>query len=133
MKACVLYISRTGNTKRMAEAIAGHLNAPIFDIAKPEGFVAGDFDLLAVGTPLMGGRPAPEVSAFLQNLPEGAGKKAIVFCTYAITKAGALKNMQSELVKKGYTPILELSKRVLRQSKADFSDCLAEISKILKE
>ena len=133
MKACVLYISRTGNTKRMAEAIAGHLNASIFDISKPEGFVAGDFDLLFVGTPLMGGRPTPEVSAFLTRLPEGAGKKAIVFCTYAITKAGALKNMQSELSKRGYVPILELSKRVLRQSNADFSDCLAEISKVLKE
>ncbi len=133
MKACVLYISRTGNTKLMAETIAGHLNAPIFDIAKPEGFVSGDFDLLVVGTPLMGGRPAPEVSAFLQNLPEGAGKKTIVFCTYAITKAGALKNMQSELAKKGYVTVLELSKRVLRQSKADFSDCLVELSKILKE
>ena len=133
MKACVLYISRTGNTKRMAEAIAGQLNAPIFDISKPEGFVASNFDLLVVGTPLMGGRPTPEVSAFLAHLPEGAGKKAIVFCTYAVTKAGALKNMEAELVKKGYVPILQLSKRVLRQSKADFSDCLAEIRKVLKE
>lgn len=133
MNACVLYISRTGNTKRMAEAIAAHLSAPLFDISKLEGFNAADFDLLAVGTPLMGGRPTPEVTTFLQNLPDGTDKKAIVFCTYAITKAGALKNMQSELAKKGYVTVLELSKRVLRQSKADFSDCLAEISKVLKK
>jgi hypothetical protein len=117
----------------MAEAIAGHLNSPLFDISKLEGFVADDFNLLVVGTPVMGLRPAPEVSAFLARLPEGAGKRAIVFCTYAIKQGGALKNMQTDLAKKGYIPALELSKRILRQSKADFSDCLAEISKVVKE
>lgn len=78
MKACVLYISRTGNTKRFAEAISELLEAPVFDIAHaPDPSVADDFDLLVIGTPVMGLRPAPEVHSFVKRLPECAGKKAI--------------------------------------------------------
>ena len=55
MKACVLYISRTGNTKRLAEAISELLEAPVFDIAaSPDPSVADDFDMLAIGTPVPG-------------------------------------------------------------------------------
>ncbi len=62
MKACVLYISRTGNTKRLAEAISDLLEAPVFDIAHaPEPSGVNDFNLLVIGTPVMGLRPAPEV------------------------------------------------------------------------
>jgi flavodoxin len=62
MKACVLYISRTGNTKRLAEAISELLKAPVFNISKaPEPSVTQDFDLLVIGTPVMGMRPTPEV------------------------------------------------------------------------
>ena len=54
MKACVLYISRTGNTKRLAEAISDLLEAPVFDVANTsDPSVADDFDLLAIGTHVM--------------------------------------------------------------------------------
>ena len=134
MKACVLYISRTGNTKRFAEAISELLKAPVFDIANaPEPSVVDDFDLLVMGTPVMGLRPAPEVQAFVKRLPECTGKKAILFCTYAIKKGGTLNVLEKELAKKGYATILSVSKRGLKPSKADFSDALDEIDKVMEE
>jgi flavodoxin len=134
MKACVLYISRTGNTKRLAEAISELLNAPVFDIAaSPEPSVADDFDMLAIGTPVMGMRPASEVHSFVKRLQECRGKKAILFCTYAIRQGGTLKVLEKELTQKGYATILCVSKRGLKPSKADFSDVLEKINKAAEE
>jgi flavodoxin len=134
MKACVLYISHTGNTKRLAEAMSELLEAPIFDVANtPDPSVADDFDLLAIGTPVMGLRPTPEVQSFVKHLPEGQGKKVILFCTYAIRKGGTLKVLEKELTTKGYVTIASVSKRGLKPSKADFSEILDEISKALKD
>jgi flavodoxin len=134
MKACVLYISLTGNTKRLAEAISELLKAPVFDIAHaPEPSVVNDFDLLVIGTPVMGLRPTPEVQSFVKRLPECTGKKTILFCTYAIKQGGTLKVLEKELVKKGYVNILSVSKRGLRPNKADFADVLEEINKAVEE
>lgn len=134
MKAGVLYISHTGNTKRLAEAISELLKAPVFDIANaPEPSVVNDFDLLVIGTPVMGLRPAPEVQSFVKRLPECMGKKTILFCTYALKKGGTLSVLEKELNKKGYATILSVSKRGLKPNKADFSDVLDEIDKISKK
>ena len=92
MKACVLYISRTGNTKHLAEAIADLLKAPIFNIDSAlDPSLVLDFDLLIIGTPVMGLQPAPEVHSFVKRLPNSAGKKTILFCTYAIRQGGTLE------------------------------------------
>jgi flavodoxin len=134
MKACVLYVSRTGNTKRMAEAIAELLNAPLFDLtASPDTSVADEFDLLAIGTPVMGMRPTPEVHSFVKRLPETVGKKVILFCTYAIRQGGTLKILEKELIQKGYVNILSVSKRGIKIGKTDFTDILNEINKAVSK
>lgn len=123
MKACVLYISRTGNTKRLTEAVSELLTAQVFDIAaSPEPSVVDDFDLLAIGTPVIDMRPAPEVHSFAKRLQECTGKNAILFCIYAMFQGGTRKVLEKELAQKGYTTILCVSKRCLKPSKADFSD-----------
>ncbi len=132
MKACVLYCSHTGNTKRLAEAIADLLKAPIFDVATSETSVADDFELLIIGTPVTGFNPAPEVSSFVKRLPECKGKKVILFCTYAFKMGGTLRVLEKELAKKGYVNLLGVSKRVLKVSKADISEVLAEIQKAVE-
>ena len=107
MKACVLYISRTGNTKRLAEAISEMLKAPVFDIAHaPEPSVAHDFDLLVIGTPVMGLRPAPEVQSFVKRLPECTGRKGIFFGNSAFNQGGTLKFLEKDLSQKGGPPPL---------------------------
>jgi flavodoxin len=76
MKPCVFYISRTGNTKHLAEALCEMLTAPIFNIADDPGVsMVDDFHILLIGTPVMGLKPAPEVCNFVQRLPPGQGKK----------------------------------------------------------
>jgi flavodoxin len=134
MKPCVLYISRTGNTKRLAEAIADLLKAPVFDLASaPEPSVFQNFDLLLIGTPVMGLKPAPEMHSFVKRLPDGAGKKTILFCTYAIRQGGTLKVLEKELAAKGYANILNASKRGIKPNKADFAEVLDTIGKAVAE
>jgi hypothetical protein len=92
-----------------------------------------EFDVLVIGTPVMGLRPAPEAHSFVKLLPECTGKKAILFCTYAIKQGGTLKVLEKELAQKGCTTVLCVSKRGLKPSKADFADVLDEINKALEE
>ncbi len=77
----------------------------------------------------MGGQPAPEVHSFVKRLPEGAGKKTILFCTYAINQGRALKILEKELTAKGYRNMLNVSKRGIKPNKADFKDVLDAIGK----
>jgi flavodoxin len=133
MKPCVYYISRTGNTKRLAEAISELLKAPMFNIAeKPDPSTALDFDLLIIGTPVMGMKPTPEVSNFIKLLPNGQNKKAILFCTYAIRQGGTLKHLEKYLRDKNYQTILSVSKRGLKPGKSDFGEILDSISQAVK-
>jgi flavodoxin len=134
MKTCVLYFSRTGNTKRMAEAIAESTKAPAFDIASSEPSVVENYDMLIIGTPVEGSRPAKETLAFIERLPKAEGKKAILFCTYALWKGSTLKVLEKELASKGYDNILSVSKKGVQPDKpADFSDSIDEIKKVLEK
>ena len=134
MKTCVVYFSRTGNTKRLAQAIAESTNAPVFDMASSEPSVAENFDLVILGTPVEGFRPAKETLDFVERMPKVEGKKAILFCTHAIAKGSTFKTLEKELDKKGYKTILSVAKRGMKPDKpADFSDVLKEINKALEK
>ena len=132
MKACVIYFSRTGNTKSMAEAISDSIKASAFDITSCEPSVVEDFDMLIVGTPVEGLRPAKEILNFIEKMPETEGKKTIVFCTYALWKRNTLKIMANKLAKKGYDTILSISKKGIKQNETDLSDILDQITKSIK-
>lgn len=66
----------------MAEAISESIKAPVFALASSEPSVVEDFDLLIVGTPVEGFRPAKETMDFVGCLAKTEGKKAILFCTH---------------------------------------------------
>jgi flavodoxin len=134
MNTCVLYFSRTGNTKRVAEAISDSLEAPAFDIASSEPSIVENYDLLIIGTPVEGSRPAKETSAFIERLPKVAGKKTILFCTTALWRGSTFKILEKELASKGYDNILSVSKKGVQPDKpADFSDSIDEIKKVLEK
>jgi flavodoxin len=133
MKACVLYYSLSGNTKRFAEAISDSLEIPAFDLVHIEYSIVEKFDMIILGTPVHAFSPAKQVSSFVKNFPEGNGKKTIIFCTYAIRKGKALKKLEKELENKGYKVILSASKKGLKLSKQDFSDAINEIAKVLEK
>ncbi len=118
----------------MAEAISGSTKAPAFDIATSEPSIVEKYDLLIVGTPVEGARPAKETLAFVERLPKTEGKKAILFCTYRLWKGGTFKALEKELSSKGYDTILSVSKKGMKPDKpADFSEVLTEIGKVIEK
>jgi flavodoxin len=134
MKPCVLFFSRTGNTKRMAEAIAEAVKAPAFDMTSSEPSAVEDFDLLIVGTPVEGFRPAKETVEFVERLPKTSGKKSILFCTYALWKGRTFGILKTELSHKGYETILDVSTKGMKPDlPTDFSESLNKIQKTLEK
>lgn len=105
MKALVVYYSRTGNTKFVAEKIAQELGADIEEVIDKKnrfgliGFLlAGvdarrgkkteiaetkknpsEFDLVVVGTPNWVAKPTPAIRTYLSKY-DLAGKKVATFC-----------------------------------------------------
>ena len=135
MNACVVYFSRTGNTKRLAEAIATTAKAPLFDIATTASSSLKNFDLLIIGNPVEGSSPAKEALAFMRNLPKVEGKKAILFCTNRLFGSGRTMNIMEKMLNcKGYETVLKVSKKDMKPHKeADFSDVLSEVKKALEK
>ena len=133
MKACVLYFSLTGNTKRFAESMSKSLSLPIFDLAKSKPSIVEDYDVLILGTPVHGLSPAKPVSSFIEKLPKANDKKTIIFSTYAIRKGKANKKLENELANMGYRTILSLSKRGLKLGEQDFAESIEQIIAVLKQ
>lgn len=118
----------------MAETISESTKAPAFDMTSSEPSVVEDFDMLIVGTPVEGSRPAVETMDFVGRLPKAEGKKAILFCTHAFWKGSTFKILEKELASKGYDTILSVSKKGIKPDQpADFSDSIDEIKKVLEK
>jgi flavodoxin len=135
MNACVVYFSRTGNTKRLAQAIADVAKAAIYDLGSIVQSTIQTCDPLVLGTPVEGSCPAKETMAFIDSLPKVEGKKAILFCTFRIFGNKRTMNaMEKALAAKGYETVLKVSKKGLKPEKeADFSDILSEVRKGLEK
>ena len=133
MNACVVYFSRTGNTKRFAQAIAKVANCSIFDLASTQTTALSTFDLLILGTPVEGASPAKETVAFIENIPTTQSKKVILFCTYrAFGNERTLKKIEKMLEPKGYQTVLKISKKGMKPDKdADFTKELSEVQTAL--
>jgi flavodoxin len=106
MKTLVVYYSRTGKTRFVAEKVASELKADIEEVVDLKnrsgrfGFLkAGydatrgnetkiaktqkspsNFELIVVGTPVWNSRPASAISTHLKRT-DFAGKKVAIFCT----------------------------------------------------
>lgn len=84
MRALVLYYSETGNTEKVAKAIAKGLGSELKKIEDVKIEDVKDYDLLCIGTPVHGFGPAKKVEKFLDELPVMSGKKGAAFCTMHI-------------------------------------------------
>jgi flavodoxin len=133
MKPVVLYFSRTGNTKGLAEAIAQQAKAPIFSISSNEPSVVEAYDTVILGTPVEGASPAKETRAFVERLPQAQDKRAILFCTYRIFgNERTMKALEKVLAEKGYKTVLKVSKKTKKPGEpSDFSELLGEVKKAL--
>jgi flavodoxin len=134
MNACVLYFSQTGNTRKFAEAIADSLKiTAVYDITTTEHTVVNDFDVIILGTPVHGFSPSTESLAFVERLPEGDGKRAVLFCTHRLWKGRTFGKLKKELKKKGYSTILTVSEKGKEFTEEDFADAIDKIAEALKE
>jgi flavodoxin len=133
MKPIVVYFSRTGNTKSLAQAIADTTKAPIFELSAVDQAKVADCDLLIFGCPVEGASPAKEAAAYIETLPATSGKKAILFSTYKIFgNERTMKAIEKVLSAKGYETILKVSKKGMKPGEAaDFSKVLAEVKEAL--
>ena len=133
MKSCVLYFSQTGNTKKFAEAICDCLETnAVFDITAADPMVVQDYDVIIIGTPVHGFSSSKEALAFVQSLPDGNGKRAVLFCTCRLWKGRVFGKLKKELEKKGYRTILCVSAKAKEFTKEDFVEPTAKIEKALK-
>lgn len=109
MRAMVIYESLTGNTRRAAEVIGAELRAngveasvsPITRVDLPSLSAA---DLVVVGSWvdgvfLVGQKPAR--IGRLRSMPTIAGKRAVVFCTYALDPGRTLEKMTAVVADRG--------------------------------
>lgn len=134
MNACVLYFSQTGNTRKFAETISDSLKIPaVFDLTTTEPSVVNDYDVIVLGTPVHGFNPSKEALSFVERLPEGDGKRAILFCTYRLWKGRTFGKLKKELKKKGYNTVLCVSAKGKEFTEEDFSDPICKIAEALKE
>lgn len=104
LNVAVLFDSLTGNTRKAAELIADGLRAEGHDVtvssvAKPSLQAIGRADVVVLGSWVhgafvVGQAPALELRQRITGvLPSLSGKKALVFCTYALAAGKALGKM----------------------------------------
>ena len=81
MKSIIIYYSETGNTEKVARAIAKALTGEIKRVEEIKSDELTDYDLIFIGTPVHGSKPAKKIEDFLDKLPQLQGKKGAAFCT----------------------------------------------------
>jgi flavodoxin len=105
MNIKVMYHTTTGNTRKVAEAIAAAVGAEAEAI---EGKLSSSaaIDLLFVGDGIYGGKPHKKTTEFIAGLKPDIVKNAVVFATYGgQDHIGA--TIQKQLAQKGINVLNE--------------------------
>jgi hypothetical protein len=131
----VIHESLTGNTRKAAGLIAGQLDQGGLEIVGVSPAAAVDLqalseaELVVIGTwtdgiLVVGQRPGR--AGRLQQLPAMQGKRAVVYCTYAINPGKTIDKMMGIMSGRGADVIggLALHRRHLAEGAADFADRL---------
>ena len=102
MKSIVIYYSETGNTEKVARAIAGALAGEIMRVEETKINELAGHDLIFIGTPVHGFRPSKKIEDFLDKLPQLSGRKGAAFCTKHFSgDEMTFKIIRKKLEKKG--------------------------------
>ncbi len=100
-KCLVVYYSKTGSTKILAEAVAKGVGADICEVNEQGAATldASDYGLVVVGTPVHGMRPSPPIQSYLTANKEKMGKVAF-FATCGLMAGGTFGGMEKLAGKK---------------------------------
>lgn len=132
MKAVVIYESLTGNTRRAGQLIAAELTAAgvptrAFPITGIDYQALADADLVIIGSWVdglfvVGQRPGR--LRRIQAMPTLAGKKAVVYLTYALDPGTALEKLAAAVADRGADVLggVAIRRARLVQGATDFVD-----------
>ncbi len=95
----VRYYSKSGNTKKIANAIAKQVGVSAKSIHEP---IQGEVDMLFLGTGLYAFDIDPELKEYILTLNPANIKKVVVFSTAAIVKS-AYEKTKKYLQDQGFT------------------------------
>ncbi len=131
MKALIIYLSLSGRTKKVAELLAAELTnceVEIEQVTYPKGrkglkykeeekkvsegdlsnfsyneriFNLKPYDLICIGVPTWGGRPALFFNGFIRKCDTLEGKAVVVFNTCRFYSGSTIKRMKSGIEQKG--------------------------------
>lgn len=85
MRAIILYASKSGNTKKIADSMAAQLGCEAIKITPentPATFDLEQYDLILVGTGLYAGTPNEDIVKFLHHLNLKSQKQFGLFITW---------------------------------------------------
>jgi flavodoxin len=85
MKSLVIYYSESGNTQKVAQAIAAGLGSEARSLTEAEPDKLSAFDLICIGTPVHNSAPDKRILSFISQMPDMSGKKAAVFFTHHLS------------------------------------------------
>ncbi len=106
MKTWVLYYSKGGNTKKVAEAIAEELEVPKTEQVPP-AYPPEKVQLLFLGTGVYAGKPDPKMIEFVRTLNSDRVKNVAVFGTKGGDDKRAIETVKSLLKEKGINVVDE--------------------------
>lgn len=108
MKTWVLYYSKGGNTKKIADEIADELEDVLKSEQIPPAYPPENVALLFLGTGEYGGKPDSKTLEFVRTLNKDRVKNVAVFGTNAKGAAGtAIDTIKSLLKEKGINVVDE--------------------------
>jgi hypothetical protein len=84
--------------------------------------------VLVIGTPTHG-----FARAFVEGLPAGTDKRAILFCTHRLWKGSTFKKLEKVLKNKNYKKVLCVSVKKKEVTIEDFKEPAVKIAKKLLE
>lgn len=132
MDASIIYESMTGTTKRAASLIADNLyrygvESTVFPVTAYNPAEVARAELVIVGSwtdgfLVVGQRPGR--AKRFDALPDLTGKRAAVFCTYAINPGKTLEKLTSLVAAHGAEVIggMALHRKRIERDAADFAD-----------
>jgi flavodoxin len=108
MKAVILYNTRTGNTKKVANAIARGVGCRAKDVTEARLPDVSPCKLVGFGSGVYFGKPGKELLLFAERLRPAEGKKAFVFTTYGgLHGENAGEEIRKKISEKGFKVIGE--------------------------
>jgi DNA-binding transcriptional ArsR family regulator/flavodoxin len=135
IRACVIFYSFSGITRRVAEGIRNasgcdfievrtrkpytaltaytkgilHSRKEVCDPIEPAEIDVSDYDLIIIGTPVWVSKPAPPANSVVRALKGCEGKMAVVFTTYLNQPGEALQILSKALSARGVRVMAEIS------------------------